>query len=90
MARTIVPRPLRGWVVPLVLLALWWAAVRLGWSTSPLLVAPRIRGAKGATSMRSQHGLPAVRGSRPSSARCQPSAGRAAGAVAAAAAASQR
>jgi hypothetical protein len=26
-----------------------------------LLVAPRIRGAKGATSMRSQHGLPAAR-----------------------------
>lgn len=35
-----VPRPLRGWVLPLALLALWWAAVRLGWSTSPLLVAP--------------------------------------------------
>ena len=46
-----------------------------------LLAAPRIRGAKGATSMRSQHGLPAARGSRPSSARCQPSAGRAAGVV---------
>ena len=39
--------------------------------------ATRIRGANGATSMRSQQGLPAARGSRPSSARCQPSAGRA-------------
>lgn len=37
---TAVPRPLRGWVLPLALLALWWAAVRFGWSTSPLLVAP--------------------------------------------------
>ena len=52
-------------------------------------LTPRIRGAKRATSMRSQHGLPAARGSSPSSARCQPSAGRAAGVVAAAAA-SQR
>ena len=40
MARVIVPKPLRGWVIPLVLLAVWWAAVRFGWSTSPLLVAP--------------------------------------------------
>jgi len=40
MARTIVPKPLRGFVIPLVLLVVWWAAVRFGWSTSPLLVAP--------------------------------------------------
>lgn len=39
--RAIVPQPLRGWVLPLALLALWWLAVRLGWSTSPLLVAPQ-------------------------------------------------
>ncbi|WP_116346857.1 ABC transporter permease [Cupriavidus taiwanensis] len=32
------PRALRGWVLPLALLALWWAAVRFGWTTSPLLV----------------------------------------------------
>ncbi len=36
----LVPRPLRGWVIPVLLLAGWWAAVRFGWSTSPLLVAP--------------------------------------------------
>ncbi len=35
-----VPRPLRGWVLPAVLLALWWLAVQRGWSTSPLLVSP--------------------------------------------------
>lgn len=35
-----VPPTLRGWVLPLVLVGLWWLAVRLGWSTSPLLVAP--------------------------------------------------
>jgi len=34
-----VPRPLRGWVLPLVLLALWWAAFRFGWSSSPVLVS---------------------------------------------------
>ncbi|HMN78433.1 MAG TPA: ABC transporter permease [Burkholderiaceae bacterium] len=33
-----IPRALRGWVLPLALLALWWLAVRSGWSTSPLLV----------------------------------------------------
>ena len=32
------PRALRGWVLPLAMIALWWAAVRFGWSTSPLLV----------------------------------------------------
>ncbi|UIF91367.1 ABC transporter permease [Cupriavidus sp. UYPR2.512] len=32
------PRALRGWVLPLTLLALWWAAVRFGWTASPLLV----------------------------------------------------
>lgn len=35
-----VPRPLRGWILPLALLGLWWLAVRQGWSSSPLLVAP--------------------------------------------------
>ena len=40
MSPASVPKPLRGVVIPLVLLALWWAAVRFGWSTSPLLVAP--------------------------------------------------
>ena len=35
-----VPRPLRGFVIPLLLIARWWAAVRFGWSSSPLLVAP--------------------------------------------------
>jgi len=34
-----VPKPLRGWVPPLVLLALWWAAFRFGWSSSPVLVS---------------------------------------------------
>ncbi|HKX42130.1 MAG TPA: ABC transporter permease [Burkholderiaceae bacterium] len=36
----VVPKALRGWVLPLALVALWWAATRLGWSTSPLLVPP--------------------------------------------------
>ncbi len=36
-----VPRPVRGWVLPVLLLLLWWAATRWGWSTSPLLVAPQ-------------------------------------------------
>jgi len=40
MRADIVPRPLRGFVIPALLVALWWAAVRFGWSTSPLLVAP--------------------------------------------------
>lgn len=35
-----IPRALRGWVLPAVLIALWWAAVAFGWSKSPLLVAP--------------------------------------------------
>jgi sulfonate transport system permease protein len=35
-----VPPALRGWVIPAALLLLWWAAVRFGWSTSPLLVPP--------------------------------------------------
>ena len=33
-----IPRALRGWVLPIGLIILWWAAVRFGWSTSPLLV----------------------------------------------------
>ena len=36
--RPSVPRAVRGWALPLLLLALWWVAVRLGWSQSPLLV----------------------------------------------------
>jgi sulfonate transport system permease protein len=40
MSRVFVPRPLRGFVIPALLLAAWWAAVRFGVSTSPLLVAP--------------------------------------------------
>jgi sulfonate transport system permease protein len=35
-----VPRPLRGWVLPALLLALWWAALHWQWTTSPLLVSP--------------------------------------------------
>jgi len=34
------PRRLRGFVLPVLLLATWWAAVNFGWSTSPLLIAP--------------------------------------------------
>ncbi|MDD2547011.1 MAG: ABC transporter permease [Burkholderiaceae bacterium] len=35
-----VPERLRGWVLPLALIGIWWAAVASGWSTSPLLVSP--------------------------------------------------
>jgi sulfonate transport system permease protein len=35
--RHLVPKALRGWIVPLALLLLWWAAARFGWSDSPLL-----------------------------------------------------
>jgi sulfonate transport system permease protein len=35
-----VPKALRGWVIPLALLALWQLATTLGWSNSPLLVPP--------------------------------------------------
>lgn len=35
-----VPKPLRGWVLPLSLLTLWWAAFHFQWSESPLLVSP--------------------------------------------------
>jgi sulfonate transport system permease protein len=38
--RAIVPRRWRGWVLPLAALALWWAAIRFQWTTSPLLVSP--------------------------------------------------
>jgi len=31
---------LRGWVLPLGLLLVWWTAFHFGWSTSPLLVSP--------------------------------------------------
>lgn len=34
----IVPRAWRGWVLPILLVVVWWAAVRFGWSQSPLLV----------------------------------------------------
>lgn len=34
------PRRLRGWVLPALILAAWWAAVESGWSSSPLLVSP--------------------------------------------------
>ena len=40
MSPAIGPRRLRGFVIPLLMLAGWWAVVRFGWSTSPLLVAP--------------------------------------------------
>jgi sulfonate transport system permease protein len=40
MPKVIIPRRLRGFVIPLLLIAAWWAAVRFGWSTSPLMVAP--------------------------------------------------
>ena len=33
-----VPRPLRGWVIPLLTLALWWAAFRFGWTQTQLFV----------------------------------------------------
>jgi sulfonate transport system permease protein len=42
---TRLPRPLRPWVLPLAMLALWWAATRFGWTTSPLLVPPAQVGA---------------------------------------------
>jgi sulfonate transport system permease protein len=35
-----VPKALRGWVIPAVLVLLWWAAKQFGWTTSPLLVSP--------------------------------------------------
>lgn len=35
-----VPRALRGWVIPVALVFVWWLAVERGWSTSPLLVSP--------------------------------------------------
>jgi sulfonate transport system permease protein len=34
------PRALRGWVIPLLLLAAWWAAAQFGGTASPLLVSP--------------------------------------------------
>ncbi len=37
---TAVPKPLRGFALPALLLLAWWAAARWGWSTSPLLVPP--------------------------------------------------
>ena len=35
-----VPTALRGWVLPALILLVWWWAVASGWSTSPLLVSP--------------------------------------------------
>lgn len=43
-SRIIVPKPLRGWVIPVLLVAGWWAAAHFGASASspsPLLVAPQ-------------------------------------------------
>ena len=37
---SIQPQSLRGWVLPLALLAVWWLAVGQGWSHSNLLVSP--------------------------------------------------
>ena len=34
-----VPRRLRGWVLPVLLLLFWWAAVRFAWTDSKLLVS---------------------------------------------------
>ncbi|KAF0815122.1 Bicarbonate transport system permease protein CmpB [Andreprevotia sp. IGB-42] len=34
----IVPKPLRGWVIPGLLFVLWWAAYRFGWTQSQLFV----------------------------------------------------
>jgi sulfonate transport system permease protein len=36
----VVPPALRGWVLPALILLVWWWAVVSGWSTSPLLVSP--------------------------------------------------
>ncbi|UXY16051.1 ABC transporter permease [Chitiniphilus purpureus] len=33
-----VPKPLRGWVIPVLLFTWWWAAYRFGWSDSELFV----------------------------------------------------
>lgn len=38
--RNFVPPALRGWVLPALILIVWWGAVASGWSTSPLLVSP--------------------------------------------------
>ena len=35
-----VPARLRGWVLPVLILAVWWAVVASGASDSPLLVSP--------------------------------------------------
>jgi sulfonate transport system permease protein len=35
-----VPPTLRGWVLPVLIVLVWWWAVASGWSTSPLLVSP--------------------------------------------------
>jgi len=40
MPRNIVPRPLRGAVIPLLLFIVWWGTARFGASNSPLLVSP--------------------------------------------------
>lgn len=36
----LVPPALRGWVLPVLILLVWWWAVASGWSNSPLLVSP--------------------------------------------------
>lgn len=35
-----IPPALRGWVLPALILLVWWWAVASGWSSSPLLVSP--------------------------------------------------
>jgi len=40
IARVVVSKALRGWVIPVGLVLVWWLATRWGWSKSPLLVAP--------------------------------------------------
>lgn len=37
---SLLPPALRGWVLPALILLVWWWAVASGWSTSPLLVSP--------------------------------------------------
>lgn len=37
-----VPKPLRGWALPLAVLLLWWAAIEGRWTESPLLVSPSL------------------------------------------------
>lgn len=38
--KSFVPPALRGWVLPALIVLVWWWVVASGWSTSPLLVSP--------------------------------------------------